>query len=139
MRSDLLHRVRWANVARVAAVLLALALVLAWPRLRSQAAPLPPTAVTPALSDRVGTTEVTPPAPTTAATRAQKPATRRAAKTRRARTRRTTPRRTKTRARPRAATAPRAVPATAPAPAAPPVASAPSAASAPPPGAEFRP
>ena len=42
MNADLLHRIRWANVARAAAVLLALALVVAWPRLRPHAAPLPP-------------------------------------------------------------------------------------------------
>jgi hypothetical protein len=44
---DLLHRIRWANVARAAAVALALLLVLAWPRLRAHSDALPP-AVEPA-------------------------------------------------------------------------------------------
>jgi hypothetical protein len=39
---DLLRRIRWANVARVLAVLAAVALVIAWPRLRSDPPPLPP-------------------------------------------------------------------------------------------------
>ena len=39
---DLLHRVRWGNVARAAALLAAIALVVAWPRLRSEPPPLPP-------------------------------------------------------------------------------------------------
>lgn len=48
MTLDLLHRIRWANVARAAAVALALLLALAWPRLRANPdAPLPP-AVEPA-------------------------------------------------------------------------------------------
>src|SRR3954468_16896782 len=42
------RRVRWGNVARLAAALAALALVLAWPRLKSPAPPLPPGAPTPA-------------------------------------------------------------------------------------------
>jgi hypothetical protein len=66
MTSDLLHRIRWGNVARVAAVLLALALAVLWPRLRSPDTPLPPAAATPALDARVGTTAVAPPAETTA-------------------------------------------------------------------------
>jgi hypothetical protein len=44
---DLLHRIRWANVARAAAVALALLLALAWPRLRAHPDALPP-AVEPA-------------------------------------------------------------------------------------------
>jgi hypothetical protein len=39
---DLLHRIRWANVARAAAVALALLLALAWPRLRAHSDALPP-------------------------------------------------------------------------------------------------
>jgi hypothetical protein len=39
---DLLHRIRWANVARAAAVVLALLLALAWPRLRAHQDGLPP-------------------------------------------------------------------------------------------------
>jgi hypothetical protein len=45
--TEILQRIRWANVARAAAVLLALALVIAWPRLRTHDEPLPP-AVEPA-------------------------------------------------------------------------------------------
>jgi hypothetical protein len=45
--TDLLQRIRWANVARAAAVLLALALIFAWPHLRSSAPALPPAAATP--------------------------------------------------------------------------------------------
>jgi hypothetical protein len=41
--SDLLHRIRWTNVARAGAVVLALLLALAWPRLRAHPDPLPPT------------------------------------------------------------------------------------------------
>jgi hypothetical protein len=39
---DLLHRVRWTNVARAAAAVLALLLALAWPRLRAHQDALPP-------------------------------------------------------------------------------------------------
>ena len=39
---DLLHRIRWANVARAAALAAAVLLVVAWPRLRSDPPPLPP-------------------------------------------------------------------------------------------------
>jgi hypothetical protein len=39
---DLLHRIRWGNVARAAALVAAVALVVAWPRLRSDPPPLPP-------------------------------------------------------------------------------------------------
>ena len=42
MTLDLLHRIRWANVARAAAVALALLLALAWPRLRNHQEALPP-------------------------------------------------------------------------------------------------
>ncbi|HWH96621.1 MAG TPA: hypothetical protein VNT03_22350 [Baekduia sp.] len=48
MNADLLHRIRWANVARAAAVLLALALAIAWPRLRPHGDPLPPAVAAPA-------------------------------------------------------------------------------------------
>ena len=41
---DLLHRIRWANVARAAALVAAVALVVAWPRLRAEPPPLPPPA-----------------------------------------------------------------------------------------------
>jgi hypothetical protein len=47
---DLLHRIRWNNVARAAAVLAAIVLVLAWPHLRSKAPEIPsgePTAAVP--------------------------------------------------------------------------------------------
>jgi hypothetical protein len=39
---DLLRRIRWTNVARAAAVALALLLALAWPRLRTHQDALPP-------------------------------------------------------------------------------------------------
>jgi hypothetical protein len=39
---DLLHRIRWGNVARAAALLAAVVLVVAWPRLRADPPPLPP-------------------------------------------------------------------------------------------------
>jgi hypothetical protein len=39
---DLLHRIRWANVARAAALAAAVLLVAAWPRLRAEPPPLPP-------------------------------------------------------------------------------------------------
>src|SRR5829696_2788444 len=39
---DLLRRIRWGNVTRAAALLAAVALVLAWPRLRSDPPSLPP-------------------------------------------------------------------------------------------------
>src|SRR4051794_9448125 len=71
MNADLLHRIRWANVARAAAVLLALALVVGWPRLRGQAEPLPPAgAQAPALVEQVGTTEVPAARPVSSAARA---------------------------------------------------------------------
>lgn len=38
---DLLHRIRWANVARAAALAAAVLLVVAWPRLRAEPPPLP--------------------------------------------------------------------------------------------------
>jgi hypothetical protein len=47
--ADLLHRIRWANVARAAAILLALALAIAWPRLRAHDDPLPPAVAAPPL------------------------------------------------------------------------------------------
>ena len=40
---DLLHRIRWTNVARAAAVLGTVALVAAWPRLRAAPPALPAT------------------------------------------------------------------------------------------------
>jgi hypothetical protein len=40
--TDLLHRIRWANVARAAALLLAALLALAWPRLKTHDDGLPP-------------------------------------------------------------------------------------------------
>ena len=58
MSADFLHRIRWANVARAAAILLALALAIGWPRLRPQADPLPPAVAAPALPDRAATTEL---------------------------------------------------------------------------------
>jgi hypothetical protein len=39
---DLLHRIRWANVARAAALVAAVLLVVAWPKLRAEPPPLPP-------------------------------------------------------------------------------------------------
>jgi periplasmic protein TonB len=45
---DLLYRIRWTNVARVAAVVLALLLMIAWPRLRGHPQPLPSAAPEPA-------------------------------------------------------------------------------------------
>lgn len=47
MESDLLHRIRWANVARAAAVLVAVALVVAWPHLEGEPPALPPAAAEP--------------------------------------------------------------------------------------------
>src|SRR3954451_12453275 len=38
-RMDLLHRIRWGNVARAGALVLAVALVALWPRLRGGGAP----------------------------------------------------------------------------------------------------
>ena len=45
--TPLLRRVRWGNVARLAGAFAALALVLAWPRLRPHEPPLPPTGARP--------------------------------------------------------------------------------------------
>src|SRR3954447_443243 len=45
--TDLLHRLRWANLARVAAVLLALVLIFAWPHLHAAEPSLPPAAAAP--------------------------------------------------------------------------------------------
>jgi hypothetical protein len=42
MHMDLVHRIRWGNVARAAALVVAVGLVVAWPRLRSDAPALPP-------------------------------------------------------------------------------------------------
>jgi len=39
---DLLHRIRWANVARAAALVAAVLLLVSWPRLRAEPPPLPP-------------------------------------------------------------------------------------------------
>ena len=39
---DLLHRIRWANVARAAPLAAAVLLVVAWPKLRAEPPPLPP-------------------------------------------------------------------------------------------------
>src|SRR5688500_14383233 len=39
---DLVHRIRWANVARAAALAAAVLLVVAWPRLRAEPPALPP-------------------------------------------------------------------------------------------------
>src|SRR3954466_11292170 len=77
MSADLLHRIRWANVARAPAILLALALAIGWPRLRPQADPLPPAVAAPALPDRPATTELAgaEPSPPTA-TRRVAPASR---------------------------------------------------------------
>jgi len=47
MSPDLLHRIRWANVARAAVVLAAAALVLAWPLLKTDPPTLPPAAAEP--------------------------------------------------------------------------------------------
>lgn len=47
MESDLLHRIRWANVARAAAVLAAVALIVAWPHLQGDPPALPPAAAEP--------------------------------------------------------------------------------------------
>ncbi|WCB97031.1 hypothetical protein DSM104299_05802 [Baekduia alba] len=45
--TDLLHRLRWANLARAAAVLLALALIFAWPHLHATEPALPPAVAAP--------------------------------------------------------------------------------------------
>jgi hypothetical protein len=78
MTADLLHRIRWANVARAAALLLAILLAVAWPRLRGHAETLPPAVATPATAVEEATTAA--PATTravapraTAATRAVTP------------------------------------------------------------------
>jgi hypothetical protein len=148
MSADLLHRIRWANVARAAAILLALALVIGWPRVRPHADPLPPAVAAPALPDRLATTELAGDEPAPAAARAPRakprrrskpPARPRAAGPRTAPHRARTDRHRKARAprttRPRAAASP--APARAPAPAvAPPVAAPRSPV---PVGAEFRP
>jgi hypothetical protein len=42
-----MDRLRWDNIARAAAVLAVIALVVAWPRLRAQPPALPPAAATP--------------------------------------------------------------------------------------------
>jgi hypothetical protein len=92
--TDLLHRIRWVNVARAGALLLAILLALAWPRLKAHDDGLPPALAEPAaVADEDGTTggqgaaadehdtatgHLTP-APSDAATR-RKAATRRAAK-----------------------------------------------------------
>lgn len=47
MESDLLHRIRWANVVRAAVVLAAVALVVAWPHLEGEPPALPPAAAEP--------------------------------------------------------------------------------------------
>jgi hypothetical protein len=50
--NDLFHRLRWTNIARAAAVLAALGLVLAWPHLHGGAPALPPaTAASPPALD----------------------------------------------------------------------------------------
>jgi hypothetical protein len=61
MTTDLLHRIRWANVARAAALLLAVLLAVAWPRLRGHAEALPPAVATPATAEEAATTPDTPP------------------------------------------------------------------------------
>src|SRR5947209_11426044 len=48
MTPSVLRRVRWGNVARLAGAAAALALVVAWPRLRPHEPPLPPRTVLPA-------------------------------------------------------------------------------------------
>jgi hypothetical protein len=57
--NDILHRIRWPNVARAAAVLSAVALLISWPHLRGRAPELPPATAAPA--------EVEPVAPPAAA------------------------------------------------------------------------
>jgi hypothetical protein len=42
--NDILHRIRWPNVARAAAVLAAVALLASWPHLRGSSPALPPAA-----------------------------------------------------------------------------------------------
>jgi hypothetical protein len=61
--TDFLHRIRWANLARAAAVLLALALVFAWPKLRSHEAALPPAFAAPLDTTPVEVRTTTVPAP----------------------------------------------------------------------------
>jgi hypothetical protein len=46
--NDILHRIRWPNVARAAAVLSAVALLISWPHLRGRAPELPPATAAPA-------------------------------------------------------------------------------------------
>jgi hypothetical protein len=86
--TDLLHRVRWTNVARAGALLLAALLALAWPRLKAHDDALPPALaepVTVAEEDSApaaaasATTSSLTPAPSDAARR--KAAQRRATKT----------------------------------------------------------
>jgi hypothetical protein len=131
--TDLFRRLRWGNLARLAAVVLAIALVFAWPRLHAGAEPsLPPAAAAP-----LDTTPVERPRTTVPdkAETAAKPRTRRTKKTT-PRPRRAKPRRAKRRrAKPRRSTP--AATATAPTLAAPTYV--PPAAPAPPAGAEFRP
>src|SRR4051812_43776655 len=52
--TDLLHRIRWANVARAAALLLAALLALAWPRLKAHDDGLPPGLTEPVTVAREG-------------------------------------------------------------------------------------
>jgi hypothetical protein len=137
--NDILHRIRWPNVARAAAVLAAVALLISWPHLRGGAPPLPPPAPAVAAGEPAG------PAPEDGSrelepSAAKASAPRRAHRRRKAsaRKRRAVRRKSAVRHK-RRARAPRRV-ASAPAPAVPAPAPSPVAVpAAPPSGAEFRP
>jgi hypothetical protein len=49
VKTGILQRIRWANVARAGAVVAALLLAIAWPKLRDRPDPLPPAAAVPAV------------------------------------------------------------------------------------------
>jgi hypothetical protein len=58
--TDLFHRVRWVNVARAGAVLLAVLLVVAWPRLKARQDDLPPALAEPVTVAGAGSAVDTP-------------------------------------------------------------------------------
>jgi hypothetical protein len=144
--NDILQRIRWPNVARAAAVLSAVALLISWPHLRARAPELPPATAAPAevepmgpapdVAEADGEKKPAAKAPTAAADRAGKRPTAKAPpahpKTKAPQARHRTRR---SRRQPTARSTP--TPAATPAPAQPPAYVTPAPPT--PPGAEFRP
>jgi hypothetical protein len=137
--NDILHRIRWPNVARAAAVLATVALLASWPHLRGSAPELPPATAAPAAVEPVGpaTDDVDAAKGPAAAAARRKPstATRPKAKAPAAHRRPTTRHRARRSHRPTHRSTPALITSTASAPPPAYVAPAPSL----PPGAEFRP